>query len=59
LTASLHASLVVVQFMRSLPLVVLPMIMRTNMDLLFGTFAIFFYGENPTLSPSPSLPLSS
>ena len=32
------------QFMRSLPLVVLPMVMRTNMDLLFGTFAIFFYG---------------
>jgi lathosterol oxidase len=30
--------------MRSLPLVVLPIIMPTNMDLLFGTFTMMFYG---------------
>ncbi|CAF0805707.1 unnamed protein product [Didymodactylos carnosus] len=32
------------QFVRALPLVILPIIMPINMDLLFFEFAIFFYG---------------
>jgi lathosterol oxidase len=32
------------QFVRSTPLAFLPYIMPMNMDLLFGIFAIFFYG---------------
>jgi Delta7-sterol 5-desaturase len=47
------------QFVRSLPLCVLPWMMPLDMDLLFGIFAIFFYGygvylhygyESPMLS---------
>lgn len=32
------------QFIRATPLVIFPLIMPINMDLLFGIFAIFFYG---------------
>lgn len=32
------------QFVRALPLLIFPMIMPTNMDLLFGTYVLFFYG---------------
>src|SRR5262249_41732814 len=32
------------QLIRSLPLLVIPMIMPVNMDLLFFTFSAFFYG---------------
>jgi len=32
------------QFMRSSPMLVFPMLMPTNVDLMFFTFAVFFYG---------------
>jgi lathosterol oxidase len=32
------------QFIRALPLVILPAVVPINMDLLFLTFAVFFYG---------------
>jgi Delta7-sterol 5-desaturase len=32
------------QFIRATPLLFLPMITPVNMDLLFGTYAVFFYG---------------
>eukprot|EP00164_Ancoracysta_twista_P002491 GFYU01003310.1.p1 GENE.GFYU01003310.1~~GFYU01003310.1.p1 ORF type:complete len:297 (-),score=109.20 GFYU01003310.1:175-1065(-) len=32
------------QFVRALPLALFPLVMPTNMDLLFGVYAIFFYG---------------
>lgn len=32
------------QFMRSLPLLIFPLIMPTNMDVIFFTYAVFFYG---------------
>ena len=31
------------QFIRALPLAIFPMLMPINMDMLFGTFAVFFY----------------
>lgn len=31
------------QFVRALPLLVFPLVMPTNMDMLFGTYAVFFY----------------
>jgi len=31
------------QFFRSTPILVFPLVMSTNMELLFGTYAIFFY----------------
>lgn len=36
--------IVLSQFVRSAPLLLLPVVMPMNMDLLFFTFAIFFYG---------------
>jgi len=32
------------QFIRTLPMVIIPYFMKTNMDLLFAIFAILFYG---------------
>jgi lathosterol oxidase len=32
------------QSVRSLPLLIFPLVMPTNMDVLFLTFAVFFYG---------------
>ena len=32
------------QFVRSTPLLVIPLVMPTNMDLLYGIYAAFFYG---------------
>jgi lathosterol oxidase len=32
------------QFIRSMPLLLFPLVMPMNMDLLFATFAVFFYG---------------
>jgi len=37
------------QFVRALPLVVFPMIMPTNVDMLYTTFGVFFYGYGVAL----------
>jgi len=37
------------QFVRSLPLVIFPMIMPINMDLMYFTFGFFFYGYGVAL----------
>jgi len=37
------------EFVRALPLLVLPLVMPVNIDLLFFTFALFFYGYGVVL----------
>lgn len=32
------------QFIRTLPIIMLPMMMHTNIDLLFGVYSVLFYG---------------
>lgn len=44
------------QFMRSSPLFVIPLIMPVNMDMLFVTYGIFFYGYGVYLHSGHELP---
>lgn len=47
------------QIVRSLPLVLFPLIMPTNMDLMYFTFGIFFYGYGVALHSGHELPFLS
>lgn len=53
---SVIADELVDQFVRSIPMLFWPMIMPVNMDMLFGTFAVFFYFYGVLIHSGHELP---